>query len=317
LPNYPGLVAIAGPTGSGKSSLALEIARRFDGEIVNCDSVQVFRYFDIGTAKLPLAERRGIPHRLIDLVDPDQVFTAGDFARVGRQALREIAGRGHLPVVTGGTGFYLRALIEGLAPGPQRDEPLRARLRIREDRRPGSLHRILRRLDAATAGRIHANDVPKVMRAVEICIAARSTLGKSSATDVFAAGRDALEGFRVLKIGLFPDREKLYQRLESRLETMFANGLLDETASILARGYSEKAKPFESIGYKQAVQVMRGELSPRDALFYARRDTRRYAKRQMTWFRQESGIEILRGFGEDPAVAAQAEARVEAFLTGC
>ena len=314
MPNYPGLVAIAGPTGSGKSSLALEIARRFDGEIVNCDSVQVFRYFDIGTAKLPLAERRGIPHRLIDLVDPDQVFTAGDFARVGRQALREIAGRGHLPVVTGGTGFYLRALIEGLAPGPQRDEPLRARLRIREDRRPGSLHRILRRLDAATAGRIHANDVPKVMRAVEICIAARSTLGKSSATDVFAAGRDALEGFRVLRIGLFPDRDLLYKRLDERVDAMFAGGLVEETAAILARGYSASAKPFESIGYKQALQALGGELSIKDAIFYAKRDTRHYAKRQMTWFRQEPGIEIFRGFGDEAEVVQAVEQRVAEFV---
>ena len=147
------------------------------------------------------------------------------------------------------------------------------------------------------------------MRAVEICLAERRP-----ATQVFERGRDALKGFRVLKIGLFPDRERLYQRLEARLEAMFTNGLLEETAGILARGFSPGAKPFESIGYKQALQVVRGELSPRDALFYARRDTRRYAKRQMTWFRQEPGIEILRGFGEDPAIAAQAEARVEAFL---
>jgi tRNA dimethylallyltransferase len=222
--------------------------------------------------------------------------------------LREITERGHLPIVTGGTGFYLRALIEGLAPGPQRDESLRERLKARENRRPGSLHRLLRRFDPQTARRIHANDTPKLMRAVEICLSARS-----SATEVFSAGRDALAGFRVLKIGLFPPRDLLYQRLEDRMESMFAAGLMEETEAIAKRtGFS--VKPFESIGYKQALQSIRGELSPRDALFYAKRETRRYAKRQMTWFRQEAGLEVVSGFGDDPAVIAKVEARVGDFL---
>ncbi|HVW83874.1 MAG TPA: tRNA (adenosine(37)-N6)-dimethylallyltransferase MiaA [Bryobacteraceae bacterium] len=306
----PPLIAIAGPTGSGKSHLGLEIAQRFSGEIVNCDSIQVYRYFDIGAAKIPERERRGIPHHLIDVLEPDQVFTAGDYSRQGRRVLHEIAERGHLPVVTGGTGFYLRALIDGLAPGPSRDEELRGRLADREKRRPGLVHRFLRRLDRVTASRIHPNDVPKVIRAVEICLASRRP-----ATEIFSAGRDALEGFRILKIGLFPDRERLYLRLESRLEAMFASGLVEETAAILARGFPASAKPFESIGYKQAVQVVREELSLKDALFYARRDTRRYAKRQMTWFRQESGLEVLRGFGDDPDVVEKALARVGSFLT--
>ena len=305
------LVAVVGPTGSGKSDLALRIAQRFAGEIVNCDSIQVFRFFNIGAAKTPENERRGIPHHLIDALDPDEVFTAGDFARLARPVLYEIAERGNLPVVTGGTGFYLRALIDGLAPGPRRDEDLRVRLAAREARRAGSVHRLLRRFDPATASRIHPNDVPKAMRAVEICMAARRP-----ATEVFEQGRDALQGFRVLKIGLFPERERLYARLERRLEAMFAGGLIEETAEILARGFSEDAKPFESIGYKQALQVVKGELSPRDALFYARRDTRRYAKRQMTWFRQEKGIEILRGFGDEEAVGDAAVALVGDFL-GC
>ena len=309
MPNIPGLVAIAGPTGSGKSSLALHIARHFEGEIVNCDSVQIYRYFNIGTAKLPLAERQGVPHHLIDIADPDEVFTAGDFARAGRKILKEIAGCGHLPVVTGGTGFYLRALIEGLAPGPERDVELRTRLQKREERRAGSLHRILRRLDKPTAARMHPNDVPKVMRAVEICISTRQ-----SATTVFAAGREALEGFRVLRVGLFPDRDQLYARLDLRVEAMFAGGLVDETAAILARGFAETSKPFESIGYKQALQVVRGDLSVKDAVFYAKRATRQYAKRQMTWFRQEPGIEIFRGFGDDPAVVQAVERRVAGFL---
>src|ERR1700683_5316103 len=201
------LVAIAGPTGCGKSELALQLAGRFQGEVVNCDSIQIYRFFDIGAAKLPAESRRGVTHHLIDIANPDELFTAGDFARVGRPILREIAGRGRLPVVTGGTGFYLRALLDGLAPGPQRDEILRARLLARETKRPGSIHRLLRRFDPPTAARIHPNDTPKVMRALEICLSSRTT-----ATEVFAAGRDALEDFRVLKIGLFPDREQLYQR---------------------------------------------------------------------------------------------------------
>jgi len=303
------LVAVVGPTGSGKSDLAMRIAGRFGGEIVNCDSIQVYRFFNIGAAKTPENGRRGIPHHLIDALDPDEVFTAGDFARLARPVLHEIAERGKLPVVTGGTGFYLRALIDGLAPGPQRDEDLRLRLAKREGRRPGSVHRLLRRFDPATAARIHPNDVPKAMRAVEICMAARRP-----AREVFERGRDALEGFRVLKMGLFPDRARLYCRLEARLEEMFAGGLIEETAGILTRGFSEDAKPFEAIGYKQALQVVKGELSPRDALFYARRDTRRYAKRQMTWFRQENGIEILRGFGDDAAVGDAAEVLVGDFL---
>jgi tRNA dimethylallyltransferase len=304
------MVVIAGPTGSGKSELALRIAERFSGEVMNCDSVQIYRFFDIGTAKLAAEERRGIPHHLIDIADPCELFTAGDFARIGRPALRQIASRGRVPVVTGGTGFYLRALIDGLAPGPQRDENLRAALRAREAKRPGCAHRFLRRLDPATAARIHPNDLPKVIRALEICLSERR-----SATEVFAAGRDALQDFRTLKIGLFPDRAQLYERLESRMRAMFASGLIEETASILERGYAPDCKPFESIGYKQALQAVRRELSPKEALFYATRETRRYAKRQMTWFRQESGLEVFSGFGDEPATAAKVEARVQAFLS--
>jgi tRNA dimethylallyltransferase len=303
------LVAIAGPTGCGKSELALRLAEEFDGEVVNCDSVQIYRFFDIGTAKLPHEERRGIPHHMIDIANPDEVFTAGDFARVGRPVLHDISQRGRLPIVTGGTGFYLRALLDGLAPGPQRDEVLRSQLRAREKERPGLIHRLLRRIDPPTAARIHPNDTPKVMRAVEICISARST-----ATEVFAAGRDSLDDFRILKIGLFPDRAQLYQRLESRMEVMFATGLIEETASILAQGYAPSCKPFESIGYKQALQTIQGELSPRDALFYAKRDTRRYAKRQMTWFRQERGIEVFAGFGDDAEVVEKIVERARGFL---
>ena len=303
------LIAVAGPTGAGKSELALRLAQRFSGEIVNCDSVQVFKYFNIGTAKLPATARRGVPHHLIDALEPDQVFTAGDFARKGRLLLHEITGRSRLPLVVGGTGFYLRALVEGLAPGPERDAGLRERLGVKEGRRPGTVHRLLTRLDPTTAARMHPNDVPKATRALEICLKSRRP-----ATEVFAGGRDPLTGYRVLKLGIFPDREKLVQRLETRVEQMFAEGLVAETEAILARGVPPSSKPFESIGYKQALQVVRGELSLKDAIFYAKRDTRQYAKRQMTWFRQEPSLEVVSGFGDEEDVAGRVIARLEEFL---
>jgi tRNA dimethylallyltransferase len=304
------LVAVAGPTGSGKSEIALRLAERFHGEILNCDSLQVFKYFHIGTAKLPEQAWRGIPHHLIDALEPDQVFTAGDFARMGRAILHEITGRGRLPVVTGGTGFYLRALVDGLSPGPGRDAALRDRLAAKEARHPGTVHRLLSRFDPPTATRMHPNDVPKAMRALEICLRSRRP-----AAEVFAAGRDALAGFRLLKIGLFPDRSKLVARLETRVDAMFAEGLVSEVEAILARGVPPTAKPFESIGYRQALQVVKGELSVKDAIFYTKRDTRQYAKRQMTWFRQEPGLEVVSGFGDDEQVVARVIGRVEEFTS--
>ena len=300
---------MVGPTGSGKSDLALAIAEEFNGEIVNCDSVQVFRYFDIGTAKLPAEERRGIPHHLIDVVNPDELFTAGEYARRGRQAIEEITGRGRLPVVAGGTGFYLRALVDGLFEGPERDQELRDRLAARESRRPGSLHRLLRRFDGEAAARIHANDVPKVTRALEVCLLTRRPV-----TELFRAGRGALRGYRTLKLGLLPDREQLYPRLGERCARMFEAGLAEEVRGILALGFGASAKPFESVGYRQALQLVHGELSPRDALFYAQRATRQYAKRQTTWFRREPGLVWLRGFGEDPGIREEALRRVREFI---
>ncbi|MEK7753405.1 MAG: tRNA (adenosine(37)-N6)-dimethylallyltransferase MiaA, partial [Acidobacteriota bacterium] len=188
------LVAVVGPTGSGKSELGLRIAEEFAGEIVNCDSLQVYRHFDIGTAKLSRLQQRGIPHHMLDVADPGEPFTAGEYAARARPLLVEIAGRGRLPVVVGGTGFYLRALIDGLFPGPGRDDSLRARLAARQARRPGSLHRVLRRLDPAAAGTIHPNDVQKTIRAVEVI-----TLKRQPISALYAQGRDALQGFRILK----------------------------------------------------------------------------------------------------------------------
>ncbi len=306
------VVAVAGPTGAGKSELALRLAREFGGEVVNCDSLQIYRYFDIGTAKLTRAEMGGIPHHLIDILDPDQVFTAGEYARLGRAALQEISRRARLPVVAGGTGFYLRALLEGLFRGPARDEALRARLAARERRRQASLHRLLARFDPAAARRIHPNDVPKVTRALEVCLLARRPV-----TELFGEGRDALQGYRTLKLGLAPEREALYRRLDERCRRMFESGLVEEVRGILDMGFPREAKPFEAHGYRQAMQLLRGELNPHEALFYAQRNTRNYAKRQMTWFRKEPRMEWLQGFGEEPPVQDAACARVRRFLTNC
>jgi tRNA dimethylallyltransferase len=303
------LVAVVGPTGSGKSDLALAIADKFNGEVVNCDSLQVYRYFNIGTAKLPLAERRNIPHHLIDIIDPDELFTAGEYARLARESLAGISARGRLPVVAGGTGFYLRALLEGLFEGPTRDQALRDSLAAREARHPGSLHRLLTRFDSEAARKIHPNDVPKVMRALEVCLLMRRPV-----TDLFQQGRNRLRGYRTLKLGLLPDRDALYDRLNLRATAMFEQGLLDEVRHILDLGFAPKCKPFESHGYKQALQLMRGELTPKDAVFYAQRNTRQYAKRQITWFRRESGLVWLKGFGDSPEIREAALAEVARLL---
>jgi tRNA dimethylallyltransferase len=295
------LVAVTGPTGSGKSELALLIAERCNGEIVNCDSLQVYRYFDIGTAKLPESERRGIPHHLIDIVDPDRIFTAGEFVRAAREAIEGITARGKLPVLAGGTGFYLRALLEGLFEGPSRDQTLRDRLAARESRRAGSVHRLLQRFDPVTAARIHRNDIPKTTRAVEVCL-----LTQRPVSELFREGRGALEGYRTLKLGLMPDRDELYRRLDARCAWMFENGLVEEVRHILSLGFAPGCKPFESHGYKQSLQLLTGELSADDAVLSAQLNTRRYAKRQITWFRRERDMEWLCGFGADLTVSERA-----------
>jgi tRNA dimethylallyltransferase len=305
------LVAVVGPTGSGKSDLALQLAEKFHGEVVNCDSLQVFRHFDIGTAKLTAAERRGIPHHLIDIVEPDALFTAGEFARLGRAVIGDISERGSLPIVAGGTGFYFRALVDGLFEGPSRDQDLRDRLAAREARRPGSLHRLLSRFDPDAARKIHANDIPKVTRALEVCLLTRRPV-----TELFRQGRNALGGYRVLKLGLLPNRDELYDRLNVRTEQIFESGLVEEVKCILALGYSGVEKPFESVGYKQALQYIRSELTLKEALFYAQRNTRNYAKRQLTWFRREQGLVWLRGFGDSPAIRAEAVGHVARHLHG-
>jgi tRNA dimethylallyltransferase len=305
----PLLVVILGPTASGKTALSLALAEKFAGEIVNCDSVAMYREFDIGTAKPSTAERGRAPHHLFDSVDPTEAMTAGEYARQARGVLANIRGRGRLPIGVGGTGLYLRALLDGLFAGPQRSEELRERLRERAAKRGAEyLHEILRRLDRAAAEKIHANDVPKVIRAIEVCLASRQKM-----SELWQQGRDALTGFRILRIGLDPDRAALYERINLRARMMFENGLIEETKMLLEK-YGAGAGPLASLGYKQAVQFLRGELTLEQALLAAQQAHRNYAKRQMTWFRREPEVEWLRGFGDEAAIQHEALARVEASL---
>jgi tRNA dimethylallyltransferase len=305
-PREPLLVVILGPTASGKTALALALARRFNGEIVNCDSVAMYRDFEIGTAKPTASERAQAPHHLLDLVDPTANVTAGEYARLARQTLNEIAARGRLPIVSGGTGLYLRALLEGLFVGPQRSEDLRNNLRQRiEQSGPERLHRILRRLDPSGAERIHAHDVPKVIRALEVRLASRRPI-----TELWTEGREPLSGFRILRIGLNPERAALYQRINRRAAKMFEQGLVAETEQ-LRKKYGDEARPLTSLGYRQAMQVLRGEIDRNSALESARQAHRNYAKRQMTWFRREPEVHWLSGFGDDSEIQEEANAAVK------
>lgn len=300
------LPVIIGPTGSGKTDLSLYIARAIDGEIVNCDSLQVYRGFDVGTAKLSPAERQNIPHHLIDIVEAMDLFTAGDYARRAETVIREISARGRIPVLVGGTGFYLRALLAGLSPAPVRDDALRARLVERERKRPGSLHRILMRLDPSSAARIHPHDKNKTLRALEVRL-----IQGSSLTSVFERGRVALSGFMPVKIGLDPPRDLLYARLNERTQRMFhpelgRESLPDEVRRLLSSGVPRDVKPFESLGYKQVLQMLQGRMTEQQALESTQQETRHYAKRQQTWFRREHGVHWLAGFGDDSRVQTEA-----------
>jgi tRNA dimethylallyltransferase len=293
----PLLIVILGPTASGKTSLSLALAERFQGEIVSCDSVAVYREFEIGTAKPSREQRASIPHHLIDVVSPSEVFTAGDYSRAARNAIAEISARSHLPIVVGGSGLYLRALLEGLFPGPPRSEELRQRLRQRAGERGSPyLHRMLQRLDPDAGKAIHPNDLSKIIRALEVCIAARKPI-----TQLWQRGRNPLEGFHTLRLGLNPDREALYERINSRARQMFENGLVEETKALLDR-YGGQARALDSLGYKQAGQYLRGEMELQQAITLAQQGHRNYAKRQMTWFRREPDVHWFSNFGDDPQV---------------
>jgi tRNA dimethylallyltransferase len=288
----PLLVLLMGPTASGKTALSLALGKAFDGEIISCDSVAVYRGMDVGSAKPSPAEQATLPHHLIDVCDPSTPFTAGDYSRLARLALEKITARGRLPIVTGGTGLYLRALTMGLFDGPPRQQPLRNRLAESAARHsPGWLHQMLNRLDAAAAARIHPNDTPKLIRALEVCFATGKPL-----TEAFASGRDPLTGYRLLRIGLNPPRQKLYDRINLRAAAMFHNGLVDETRSLLDRFGPVKA--LDALGYRQALSVLRQQASIAEAIAAAQQGHRNYAKRQLTWFRREPDTCWIEDFGD-------------------
>jgi tRNA dimethylallyltransferase len=343
------LIVILGPTASGKSALAIDLAKRLNGEILVCDSTQVYRHFDIGTAKVAPRDQQNIPHHLVDLVEPDEIFTAGDYRRHALHALDDLRRRSKLPILAAGTGLYLRALLEGLADAPTRSEELRDRLRRSAKKRgPVHLHKILARLDPASAARIAPRDTQKIIRAIEMRILA----GKPVA-EIFSAGRadsrdesrieapdgvreevregtqdeapralraNALEGYGITKIGLAPPRPALYARIDARVNEMLAAGWLDEVRTLVSsevrdklrdkprenvRGIAPDSKPFQFIGYSDLRAHLEGRIPLAAAVANIQQSTRRFAKRQLTWFRREPDVHWLATFGDaDETIAA-------------
>jgi tRNA dimethylallyltransferase len=303
------LIVLAGPTASGKSSLAIHLAQQFNGEIVSCDSVAVYREMEIGTAKASHEERALVQHHMIDIAWPDEPCTAGDYSRLAREALAGITQRGRLPIIAGGTGLYLRALIDGLFPAPPQRPGLRDRLRQRAaERGPAHLHRILTRLDSTAAATIHVNDIPKVIRAIEVSLVARQPL-----TQQWEKGRDKLTGYNVLRIGLNPTRPLLYERINQRAASMFDRGLIEETERLIER-YGPDCRPLTSLGYAEASAILRNELTREQAVAHAQQGHRNYAKRQLTWFRREAEMHWLEGCGSNEAIIHQAHELVARHL---
>jgi tRNA dimethylallyltransferase len=308
------LVVIMGPTASGKTALSLALAEQFGAEILSCDSVAVYRYMELGTAKPSAEERARVRHHCLDLYDPNEACTAGDYARHARKVLEELARRDVLPIVAGGTGLYARALLDGLFAAPQADPHLRALLRRRAEMRgPGALHRTLARFDPEAARLIHPNDVPKMIRAIEVSLAARQPM-----TTQWTQGRDALTGYHVLRLGLDVPRDELYARINRRAAAMFAAGMVEETRDLIAR-FGANCRPLESLGYLQASAVLAGTMTEAEAILQTAQGHRNYAKRQMTWFRREAQIHTvhwLQGAGDSKEIAGQAITLVKAHLAG-
>ncbi len=307
------LIAILGPTASGKSSLALRLAHRFRGEIVGCDSVQVYRFLDIGTSKVLKHEQAGITHHLIDFLNPDQEFTAGQYMNQGRDVLAGIKERGNLPLVVGGTGFYLRALLNGLFDGPSRCQFLRRRLQQQAQHKgEAHLHRLLARVDRDSARRISPRDRPKIIRALEVFFLTAKPLSSH-----FRTATRKLQGFQLLKIGLNPPRPQLHERIEKRVDRMFSDGLVEEVRSILKKGFSPTCKPLQSLGYIQGLHYLQGKISLQTAVAATKQATRQYAKRQLTWFRREENITWFHGFGDEGPLGAAIEAHGAGFIRNC
>ena len=293
----PRIIAIAGPTASGKSELAIAVALRLGGEIINCDSVQVYQGIQIATAKVPVRERRGIPHHLIDFVPPSINFTAVDFARAATKKIEEIEGRRNIAMLVGGTGLYLRALRQPFFPSPATDDELRARLSaIRERRGPEHLHQILKKFDPEEAGKLTERDWPRVQRAIEFYLQTGERI--SSQRPMREQPPEFTDRIKVFVLN--PPREELYGRINARTESHFGNGLIDEVRTLLSEGVPANSNALGAHGYRRVVEHLRGERDLQSALEQTKRDVRHYAKRQLTWFRREPGVQWLDGFGDDP-----------------
>ncbi len=301
------IVAVVGPTASGKSELGIALALRAGGEIINCDSVQVYREIEIATAKVPPAERRGVPHHLIDFVPPEVGYTAADWARDALRTIEHIEARSHTALLVGGSGFYLRALRRPFFAAPPTDESLRRRLvRLRERRGAEHLHRILRRLDPVTAARLHPRDWSRVQRALEH----RLQMGLKLSERAGQRPPPPPQAARLRVFALNPTRAELYRRIDLRAEAHFRAGLVEEVRALLARGVPAETSALGAHGYRRVVEYLRGERTLESAIEQTKLDVRHYAKRQLTWFRREPGVEWVEGFGEDPAVQASVARRL-------
>ena len=292
----PLILAVLGPTASGKSALGLSLAERYGGEIVNCDSTAVYRGFDIGTDKVPVAARRGIPHHLIDLADPTVVYTAAQYARDAARAIRDIHARGNVPVLVGGTGFYYRALTRGLFPGPGADEALRGRLaRIADRRGVERLHRMLERVDPKSAARIMLRDRRRIVRALEVYFTSGRPL-----TDHFSSTASLIADCAVIPIGLRLHAALTAERVARRVDEQFARGIVDEVKALLARGVPATARPFGGLVYRQVMEMLAGVRDEAATRALIVQENRRYARRQLIWFRKEPNLMWFDGPGERP-----------------
>ena len=304
------IIAIVGPTAAGKSELGIRIALEVGGEIVNCDSVQVYQEIQLATAKVPFAERQGIPHHLVDFVAPSINFTAADWARAAAEKIKQIEARGNVALLVGGTGFYLRALRQPFFSSPPTDEELRARLtRIRERHGPKSLHRILARFDADEAAKLNARDWPRVQRAIEFCLQTGERI--STQRPMREQPPDFADRIRIFALN--PPREELYARINARTEQHFANGLVDEVRRLLAAGVPANSNALGAHGYRRVVEFLQGEREVDSAIEQTKLDVRHYAKRQLTWFRREPGVEWVDGFGDDTVTAEAVLARLSSL----
>ncbi len=304
------LLAVVGPTATGKSALALSMAARAGGEVLACDSTAVYRGFDIGTDKVPARRQRGIPHHLTDIADPVEGYSAARYGRDAARVVRGVTARGRLPIVAGGTGLYYRALTRGLFAGPGRDAGLRARLEgVARRRGTGALHRLLARRDPASARRVHPSDEKRLVRALEVYLLTGRTL-----TDHFADTRSPIAGHAVVAVGLRLPMAQLEVRIADRVDRQLAGGLLDEVRGLLARGVPEEAGPFGGLVYRQALEHLRGERDLRATRDLIVRENRRYARRQLTWFRKEAGVHWIEMPGEHPAACESAAERIEAAV---